>query len=77
MATGENFKMIHWARKKEEKVKVNKSEEQRIRLKIKNLQDKRNNYYSNDDITDEELTNLEKGINEEINKLIDSMYKIK
>jgi len=61
-------------RSKEQPIKVNKQAEQKIRLEIKKLQDQRTEYYNDDNINDEELSILEKGINEKINQLIESMY---
>jgi len=72
---GENFKRFHYMKQNQKaQVKVNKITEQKIQYEIKQLQDKRDSLYDNDNITDEELKILIKPINEKIESLINSMY---
>jgi len=55
-------------------LKVDKKTEQKIKAEIKKLQDKRSQYYNDDDITDEQLMAIASQINKQINQLINSMY---
>ena len=76
MATGENFMRIHSARRdaNRPKLKVDKKTEFRTRSQIETLAKERDALYENLDITDEELKILCLPINDNINRLINSMY---
>lgn len=58
-------------------LKVDKKTEQKINYEIKLLQEERETLYDNINLSDEELSILEKPIDEKINQLIDSMYETK
>jgi len=75
MATGENFKRIHWMNlNKKEQIKVDKKTEQIIKAEIKKLQNERTLLYERDDIPDEEWEIKSREIQEKINKLIEAIY---
>jgi Spy/CpxP family protein refolding chaperone len=58
-------------------LKVDKKTEQRINSEIKILQEQRDKIYDDLSLSDEELRESTKHINEKINQLIDSMYETK
>ncbi len=53
---------------------VNNTEKEKITRQIKKLQGQRDNLYNNDNLSDYELLELIKPIDEKINQLINSMY---
>lgn len=57
------------------RLNVNRETEKQVDAKIRELQSKRDSLYANTTISDEELSTLEKPINDEIEKLINSKYE--